>query len=137
VKKSLSTEKFSILYFDGNCNLCNGWVDFLISRDHQGKIKFASLQSEFAKKNLPKEYTENLHTLVFVKDGVVNFKSNAAIRVLAELGGAWPLVKIFLLVPLCVRNFLYRFVARNRYKWFGRRETCRLPTPQERDRFLV
>ena len=125
-----------VVYFDGLCNLCNGFVDFLIRRDHRRRLKYAPLQGAFAAAQLPVILRESLSTLVLQDDAQIYTESNAAIYTIAHLGGVYQLAKIFLLVPGFVRNAIYRWVANHRYHFAGRRETCRLPSAEERAQFL-
>ena len=125
-----------ILFFDGECNLCNGTVDFLIRRDHGRHLHFASLQGDTAKKLLPQNVREGLDTVVLWRDGVLFRRSSAVLRAVATMGGLWLLTKVFLLVPAFIRDWFYDCVAKNRFKWFGRRDSCRLPLPEERAFFL-
>lgn len=130
--------KQDILLFDGICNLCNGSVQFIITRDVKEKFKFASLQSEkgqelLQKFNLP---TNNFDSFVLVKDDKYYTKSTAALLVFSSFGGLWSLLKILLIFPAFIRNAVYTLVAKNRYKWFGKQESCWLPTPELKSRFL-
>ena len=125
-----------IIYFDGHCNLCNRFVDFLISRDAKHILKFAPLQGSTAEQRLPQEYRERLGTVVLERDGRFYVRSTAAILAVVELGGIYRLMNVFLLVPRFIRDAVYRYVAKNRYLWFGRRDTCRLPTPEEQAQFF-
>jgi predicted DCC family thiol-disulfide oxidoreductase YuxK len=127
----------STLYFDGVCNLCNHFVDFLITRDVTGHLKFASLQGETARSRLPNGMVSGLSSVVFEDaKGQIYTRSAAALRAIAELGGSYRAILIFLGVPALLRDWLYDFIATRRYSWFGKRETCRLPTAAERARFL-
>ncbi|MEO0337146.1 MAG: DCC1-like thiol-disulfide oxidoreductase family protein [Pseudomonadota bacterium] len=128
-------ESRTILFFDGVCNLCNGFIDFLVTRDRDRKLLYAPLQGEAAKRLVP-EHTEELKSVVLYKEGRVHVESDAALLTLAELGGVWKLCKIFFVFPAFLRNFVYRLIAKNRYKLFGQKDTCRLPTPEERTLFL-
>lgn len=123
-----------IVYFDGYCNVCNAFVDFLIRRTDD--VKFASLQGSTAEQRLPASFTSAVSTMVFESEGRTYQESSAAIRALAEIGGVWSLMKIFLLVPPFVCDAVYRWVARHRYLWWGKRDTCRVPSAEERARFL-
>ena len=125
-----------IIYFDGHCNLCNRFVDFLISRDAKHILRFAPLQGSTAERHLPQEYRERLGTVVLERDGRFYVRSTAAILAVVELGGIYRLMKVFLLVPRFIRDAVYRYVAKNRYLWFGRRDTCRLPNPEEQAQFF-
>ena len=123
-----------IIFFDGVCNLCNGFVDFVIDRDG-GIHKFASLQGETAQKILG-ERAIVLDSVILWSDGKILEKSSAALSIANEMGFPWALSGIFWLVPRFLRDWVYDFVAKNRYRFFGKRETCRLPTPGEKARFL-
>ena len=124
-----------IIFFDGVCNLCNGFVDFLVKRD-QGQFTFAPLQGETAARTLPLELRQDLKTVVLWSQGQTFEKSDAALMVLQQLGGIWGLMRVFWALPAPVRNLAYDLIAANRYRIFGKRESCRLPTPAERQRFL-
>ena len=126
----------NVIYFDGHCNLCNRFVGYLITRDRQHKLKFAPLQGTTAEQRLPREYWERLGTIVYEREGRFLVRSTAAILILAELGGVYKLALVCLVIPRILRDFVYRIIAKNRYLWFGRRDTCRLPSPEERAQFL-
>jgi predicted DCC family thiol-disulfide oxidoreductase YuxK len=121
-----------IVFFDGECNLCNSTVDFFIRLDGGRRLHFASLQGETARKILPERVRSGLDTVVLWREGNLYKKSGAVLRALVACGGIWIFAGIFLLVPWFVRDFFYDVIAKNRFKWFGRRESCRLPTPEER-----
>jgi predicted DCC family thiol-disulfide oxidoreductase YuxK len=127
-----------ILFFDGVCNLCNSSVDFLIRQDPDSELKFASLQSDIAEKKLAEFNLSNqeLSSLVYYKNESVYTHSEGAIRVFADLGGWRKVVLAFLVIPGFFRDAIYSWIAKNRYQWFGKKETCRMPTPEERDRIL-
>jgi predicted DCC family thiol-disulfide oxidoreductase YuxK len=126
-----------ILFFDGVCGLCNRSVDFVLTRDRAGKLRFAPLQGETARRVLGAPDVESLKTVVLVDQRGTHRRSSAVVRVLWTLGGFWKAAGGLLwLVPKPLRELGYRFVARNRYRWFGRKESCRLPTADERGRFL-
>jgi predicted DCC family thiol-disulfide oxidoreductase YuxK len=126
-----------IIFFDGVCGLCNGFVDFVMATDKKKEFKFSPLQSEFAQKNLPPEMTANLDSVVYLHDGKTFRKSQAVIRILEDMGGIWSLAKLGKILPESLLNSAYDLVAQNRYKVFGKKETCRLPTPEERARFII
>ena len=127
-----------VVLFDGVCNLCNGAVNWLIDHDPKNVLKFASLQSNYgqqivAKHKLQGEY---LNTILLVEDDKVYERSTAVLRALKHIGG-WPaLLYAFMIVPWFIRNAVYNFVARNRYKWFGKMDACRIPTPELKAKFL-
>jgi predicted DCC family thiol-disulfide oxidoreductase YuxK len=127
-----------LLLFDGVCNLCNGFVQWVIVRDHKGVFKFAALQSEAGQEALRKlgRETEHFDSVVLVTDNMVLTKSDAAIAVAQGLGGFWSLVGVFKVFPRFLRNAVYDWVARNRYRWFGRTEMCMLPRPEWKNRFI-
>ena len=128
-----------IVLFDGVCNLCNGSVQFLIKRDPQARLRFASLQSETGQK-LQADFGMDPQALdsVILVDGDRWYKeSDAALRIARNLPGAWKLLTAFRIVPRPLRDAVYRLIARNRYRWFGKSETCWLPTPELRGRFLT
>jgi len=127
-----------ILLFDGHCNLCNAWVKFIVKRDSAGTIRFASLQSGAGRRLLEEhKIDENyIESLVFFEEERFSVSSNAALRTLSYLD-SWQKHLIFLaVVPRSLRDLVYRFIARNRYKWFGRREQCMVPTSELQERFL-
>lgn len=127
-----------VLLFDGVCNLCHGAVRFIIARDPGKRFRFASLQSEIGRAlaqrhGLPDDVT----TMVLVEPNErVSLKSSAALRVAQHLGALWPLFGALLLVPTFLRDPVYEFVARNRYRWFGKKDSCPMPDPTLADRFL-
>ena len=127
-----------ILLFDGHCNLCNAWVKFIVNRDPLGKIRFASLQSKAGRRLLEEhKIDENyIESLVFFEEERFSVSSNAALRTLSYLD-SWQKHLIFLaVVPRSLRDLVYRFIARNRYMWFGRRKQCMVPTAELSQRFL-
>ncbi|WP_258098109.1 thiol-disulfide oxidoreductase DCC family protein [Marinoscillum pacificum] len=126
-----------VVLFDGVCNLCNSSVNFVIDRD-RGFFQFASLQSEAAKALLePTSINpERLDSIVLVEDGKVYHKSTAALKIASKLSGLWPLLSVFRILPVGFRDFFYDLIARNRYRWFGKQDACRIPTPELKDRFL-
>lgn len=127
-----------IVFFDGVCNLCNRSVNFLIKQDKKGILKFASLQSDFAKSFLPQDLINsvNLDSIIFF-DGVSFYtKSSAALAICKSLGAGFHFFRIGYLLPIFIRDGLYRFIANNRYKWFSKTDQCRVPTADLKERFL-
>ncbi len=124
--------------FDGVCNLCNASVTWIIDRDGKNQFKFASLQSEFGRKTIEKFKLEDdfMDTVLLIEDDKVFVRSDAALRILKLLGGIYSLGVLFFIVPRFVRDFVYNIIAANRYKWFGKSDTCRLPTPELKEKFL-
>ena len=127
-----------ILLFDGHCNLCNAWVKFIVKRDSAGTIRFASLQSGAGRRLLEEhKIDENyIESLVFFEEERFSVSSNAALRTLSYLDSWQKHVIILAVVPRSLRDWVYRFIAKNRYKWFGRREQCMVPTAELSKRFL-
>lgn len=126
-----------IVFFDGVCGLCNSTVDFVLRRDPEGRLRFAPLQGETAAALLPAADRETLDSLVFWDRGQLHRRSSAVVRILWQLGPFWRVVGSLLwVIPLPLRNAGYRLVAKLRYRLFGKKETCRLPTPAERSRVL-
>ncbi|MFH5802567.1 thiol-disulfide oxidoreductase DCC family protein [Alienimonas sp. DA493] len=126
-----------VLFFDGQCGLCNAAVDWLMARDPRGVLRFAPLQGETAEKTLPDSDRECLDSLVFLDEAGRSRRSRAVVRALGKLGGRWTVAAWALwLVPGPLRDLGYRLVAKVRYAIWGKKETCRMPTPEERARFL-
>lgn len=129
----------SVILFDGVCNLCNGFVRFIIERDPQGRVRFASLQSETGAKLLMQHDThpgKALDSVVLLENGRIYRKSTAVLRLCRSLSGPWPLASLFLLVPRFLRDSIYDSVAKRRYRLFGTTDHCLAPSPELRNRFL-
>lgn len=126
-----------IILFDGECNFCDQSVQFILQRDPSEYFRFASLESE-AGQQLLKEYgaPTDLDSFVLIEGDRYYTASTAALRVCRKLTGFWSFLYVFRFIPSPLRDRVYRFIADNRYKWFGKKEQCFLPTPKERDRFL-
>lgn len=126
-----------VLFFDGVCGFCNKSINFVMERDRQGTFRFAPLQGITAEEFLSPEIRENLDSVVYARGDERFTKSAAAVRVLWQLGGIWWLLGSLLwLIPKPLRDLGYNGVAKVRYRLFGKHDTCRIPTPEERDRFL-
>lgn len=128
----------TILFFDGVCSLCNASVDLVMRHDRRERFRFASLQSPFCEQFMRQNDAWPLRhdSLVLWEGGRLYHRSDAALRVAMLLGGAWYAAAVGYLIPRMLRDAVYDAIARHRYKWFGSRDTCRVPTPQERSRFL-
>ncbi|MGR3764621.1 thiol-disulfide oxidoreductase DCC family protein [Rossellomorea sp. NS-SX7] len=126
-----------IILFDGVCNLCNNSVRFIIQRDPMREFKFASLQSE-AGRRFSEQYDipDSVDSLVLIKDGKGYLESTAALRIASRLKWPWKMCRVFLMIPKPLRDLLYRWIAANRYKWFGRNDSCMIPSKENKDRFL-
>jgi predicted DCC family thiol-disulfide oxidoreductase YuxK len=126
-----------IILFDGNCNFCSGSVQFILKRDTHKYFQFASLQGDAGKKLLIKHgISEEIDSFVVIDNDHCYIKSSAALQVCQHLKGFWRLAYVFRLIPRPLRDYVYDIVARNRYKWFGERASCLMPTPEIRERFL-
>ena len=128
-----------VILFDGVCNFCNGSVNFIIRQDKKRVFRFAALQSEtgqrlLEKYRLPKE---DFQSFILLDEGKVYQKSTAGLKVYGKLPWYWKWTQVFWIVPKFIRDGIYDFVARNCYKWFGKKEQCMIPTPDVRSRFLV
>ena len=125
-----------IIFFDGVCPVCNGFVDYVLKKDFRNDFQFCSLQSQFAISNLPAIY-HDLDTVVLMENDHVFSKSTAVLRILFQLGGHWNALAVFAsAIPRPIRDFIYKFIAKNRYRFFGKLAVCRLPTAEEKSRFL-
>lgn len=132
-----NTDVSAIVFFDGVCGLCNHTVNFLMDRDTRAVLKFAPLQGTTAENIVPEETRKNLNTFVFARDGRLFYRSGAMARILMHIGGRWRILGgLMWLIPWPVRDIGYRIVAALRYRMFGKTEACRMPSPEERSRFL-
>lgn len=127
-----------VVLFDGVCNLCSNTVQFIIKHDNKKQFRFASLQSSFGQAvmkhfGLP---VNELNSFILLEQGKIYTKSTGALRLTKKMDGLLPLLYVFIIVPPFIRNAVYSFIANNRYKWFGKKEACWLPTPELRKRFL-
>lgn len=127
-----------IILFDGVCNFCNSAVNFVIKRDKNSALKFATLQSNIAQQMLANQNipTNDLSSFVFIENEKIYTRSTAALRVCKYLTGLWPLLYGFIIVPKFLRDGVYNWVAKNRYRWFGKTKECMIPTPEIKAKFL-
>jgi predicted DCC family thiol-disulfide oxidoreductase YuxK len=127
-----------VIFFDGVCNLCNASVQFIIKRDSKESFLFSSLQSDAAQAILLQNKLENLDfdTIILLEDGIIYDKSTAILKILRKLSGLYKLGYIFIVVPKFIRDFVYKIISKNRYKWFGKRDSCMIPTEELKLRFL-
>ncbi|NET23846.1 MAG: DUF393 domain-containing protein [Okeania sp. SIO1H5] len=136
-----------IIFFDGVCGLCNGFVDFCMARDKWGLFRYATLQGETAlqllgplrgQNEVPSDApsSQQLQSVVLFYRGETDYRSEAVLKVLQTLGGIFVLTKPLRLLPLSFRDWVYALVARNRFRWFGKKPTCRIPTELDRKKFL-
>lgn len=131
------TDSESVVLFDGVCNLCSGAVQFVIKRDPAAKFKFASLQSEFGQTQLRRFglNTDSLHSIILIQDDKFYERSDAALRIARQLNGGWRLFYGFIIVPRFIRDGIYNLIGKNRYKLFGKKDACWIPTPELKSRF--
>lgn len=127
-----------VILFDGICNFCNSTINFVIKKNKKQHIFFAPLQSEAGQRllqqyNLP---VDDMESFVFIENEKAYRQSTAALRVCRYLRGLWPLCYGFIIVPKFIRDGIYNWIAKNRYKWFGVRQECMIPTPDIKERFL-
>jgi predicted DCC family thiol-disulfide oxidoreductase YuxK len=126
-----------VILFDGVCNLCTGSVQFILKRDNEKRFSFASLQSAYGQ-DILKQFalpTDVFNSFILLQDGKIFTRSTAALKMFSQLKG-WGWVKILWIFPRFVRDAVYNLIAKNRYKWFGKKEECWVPTPELRARFL-
>lgn len=137
MSSSTQAQKYPILFFDGHCHLCQGSVQWVLRHDRRGIVRFAPLQSACALHLLKSAPHPLPDSLVLYDAGKLLFRSDAALHLLQHMGGPWPFVaKVCRLIPGFVRNAVYDFVARHRYRWFGRSDACFLPRAEWKERFL-
>lgn len=132
-------ENKKIVLFDGVCNLCNDAIQRIIKHDKKDIFRFASLQSEIGKKLVEERGLdpEELDSIIMIDPGVAYYrKSTAALEISREMSGGYSLLKNFLFLPEGLRDGIYDFIANNRYKWFGKKDQCMIPTPELRSKFL-
>jgi predicted DCC family thiol-disulfide oxidoreductase YuxK len=126
-----------ILLFDGECNLCNSTVTYIIHRDSQNKFQFASLQSNTGESFIKQfNLSTDMKTVVLIDGEICYTKSTAALYVCKNLKMPWPLLYGLIIIPTLLRDAIYDFVSRNRYKWFGKQKSCSVPTPEIKEKFI-
>ena len=127
-----------IILFDGICNFCDSAINFVLKQDKKKIFRFSTLQSEAGQKLLQQHNlsTKDFDSFVLIDDGKVYKKSAASLRVMNKLPWYWKEVQVFKIIPTIFRDAIYDFVARNRYKWFGKKDSCMIPTPEIKGRFL-
>ncbi|GGX03437.1 thiol-disulfide oxidoreductase DCC family protein [Aquimarina muelleri] len=128
-----------IILFDGVCNLCNSAINFIIQRDKKSIFRYASLQSEMGRKLITERKidTSKLDSILLIDPKVAYYyKSTAALQIAKQLSGLYPLLSVFLIFPTFFRDWIYNIIAKNRYKWFGKKESCMIPTPELKSLFI-
>jgi len=132
-------ENKKIILFDGVCNLCDSTVQYIIEKDKKDVFRFVALQSKLGQQILKHIGidTKNIDSIVLYEPGIAyHYKSSAAIEIAKELGGIFTLGMLFRIIPTSIRNILYDYVAKNRYKWYGKKNDCMIPTPELKAKFL-
>ncbi|MEW7291999.1 thiol-disulfide oxidoreductase DCC family protein [Aquimarina sp. 2304DJ70-9] len=128
-----------IILFDGVCNLCNSAINFVIKRDKKDIFRYASLQSEVGKKMIAERSidTSKIDSILLIDPSVAYYhKSTAALQIAKQLSGIYPLLSVFFILPRFLRDWIYDIIAKNRYTWFGKKETCMIPTPELKALFI-
>ena len=127
-----------VILFDGVCNLCSASVQFIIKHDKKSIFRFASLQSKFGKRIIEKHdlATKNIDSVILLENNIVQLKSTAALQIAKQLGGIYSALYVFIIIPRFMRDSIYDFVARNRYRWFGKQESCMIPKPELKKLFI-
>ena len=127
-----------IVLFDGVCNLCNGAVLFIIKRDTKDRFRFAALESDLGKELLARHNIDpsKIDSIVLISGDSAFAKAGAALRIAKYLTGLWPLLYSLVIIPKFIADAMYDFIAKNRYKWFGKKESCMIPTPELKSKFL-
>ncbi|HMO32589.1 MAG TPA: thiol-disulfide oxidoreductase DCC family protein [Lacibacter sp.] len=127
-----------LVLFDGVCNFCNFWIQFALKRDKSSRLTFGSLQGTTAQEVLPTFDIDPtvLTSVIFIENGKVYRESTAALRVCRYLDGGWKLLYGLIMIPAFLRDPVYRWIGKNRYRWFGRQQACMLPAPEQRARFV-
>lgn len=130
--------EFSIILFDGFCNFCNSSVNCVIRNDKKNKFKFAALQSEKGKELILKYEIKqlNMESMILIENNNVYYKSTAALKTAKGMGKLYPSLSVLLIIPAFIRDFFYDIIARNRYKWFGKKEVCMIPTEEVKGKFI-
>ena len=128
-----------LILFDGVCNLCNSSVQFVIKRDKKDRFRYAALQSEIGQQIIEKFHIDTSKTdsiILYSNDKGISYKSTAALKIASNLGFPTNILSIFLIIPAFIRNVVYDFIAKNRYKWYGKKDHCMIPTTELRSKFL-
>jgi predicted DCC family thiol-disulfide oxidoreductase YuxK len=134
-----SSEKKSIILFDGMCNFCNTSVNKIIKYDKKNVFKFAAIQSDAGKKLLIELSIDilKIDSILLIENNTLFTKSTAVLKIAKQLSGLYKLSYAFIIIPLFIRDTIYDFIAKNRYKWFGKKESCMIPTKEVSGKFLV
>ena len=136
---AMTDENKKIILFDGVCNLCNSSVQFVIQHDKKDIFRFVALQSDLGKEiiNHIGIDIKNTDSIILYEPGkAYYYKSTAALKIAKSLGGVWSIASFFIIVPTFIRDFVYDYIAKNRYKWYGKKDSCMIPTPALQSKFL-
>lgn len=127
-----------IIFFDGYCNLCNGSVDFVAKRNKKKLLFFAPIQSDLGRRLLGLNHDESNspNSILFWDEGKVHKESEAILGIVRYMDALYPVFTVFRIIPIFIRDWVYKFIAKNRFRWFGKRNTCRLPTEEEKSMFV-
>ncbi|PQJ32593.1 thiol-disulfide oxidoreductase [Nonlabens arenilitoris] len=134
----MKNKQNDVILFDGVCNLCNDAVTFIIKRDSKNHFRFAALESDIGLLYLKKHQInpKEIDSIVLIRGERAYVKASAALRIAQKMDGFWPLLSALIIIPRLISNAIYEYIARNRYKWFGKQESCMIPTKDLRDKFL-
>lgn len=134
-----SNTNFSIILFDGVCNFCNSSVNKIIRHDKKNRFKFAALQSEIGKKLLKKYPIDSskIDSIILIENNTAFIKSTAILKISKHMSGLYPLAYGFMIIPAFIRNIVYDFIAKNRYKWWGKKDNCMIPTQEVKSKFIA
>lgn len=134
----MSQKKYAVIIFDGLCNLCNNKINFVIRNDKKDYFRFAPLQSEIGKKQLAKHHIHqhNFNTFFLLENNKTYKQSTAVLRIIKKLDGLWPILYVLIIIPAFMRNVIYNIIAKNRYKWWGKRDSCAVPDGANLEKFL-
>ena len=139
LNKQTFPKGIQIIVFDGVCNLCNSAIQFVIKRDKKRQFRYTSLEGDLGKQLLAERSIDvtKIDSIILINPDVAYYyKSSAALEISKGLKGAYPLMSIFFIIPLPIRDWVYDFIAKNRYKWFGKKQTCMIPTKEQQELFL-
>jgi predicted DCC family thiol-disulfide oxidoreductase YuxK len=132
-------KKKLLILFDGVCNLCNASVNYIIKHDKKDVFRFAALQSEIGRQIIKEHKIDTSKTdsvLLYSKEHGIRYKSTAALKIAKQLGFPRNILIVFIVVPPFIRNWVYDYIAKNRYKWYGKRNACMVPTPELQEKFI-
>lgn len=126
----------AVILFDGVCNFCHSSINFILRHDRRNYFRFAPLQSQYGQQLVKKYNLQKTDSIILIENERAFIHSTAVLKIAGNLGGIWAVFYVFIIVPRFIRDFFYKLFARNRYKLFGKREQCMIPTPEIRQKFL-